>query len=182
MRFAEYLLLEMTIGKAFAFAAKKHKGQFRKGSGEPYITHPLGTYRILRAIGVKDKNILVGAALHDTREDTKTTYNELKTEFNVDVANMVRDVSSDKKIIFKVGKEKYLADKLLKIANPSLTLKLADRLHNLSDFHTVNKKFQKKMFLSTTYILGKLKAGRSLNGKQKKLVRKIEAILATYDQ
>jgi GTP pyrophosphokinase len=182
MRFREYLLLEMTMGKALSFANKKHKGQHRKVSGEPYIVHPVGTYRILRQMGVKDKNILVASALHDTIEDTDTTYNEIKREFNVNVADMVKDVSSDKKIIFKIGKEKYLADKMLKIKAPSLTLKLADRLQNLKDFPTMGKGFQKKMYLSTTYILDKLKDGRTLNGVQKKLIRKIEAILATYTE
>ena len=182
MRFSEYLLLEMTIGKAFAFADKKHSGQHRKTTGEPFIKHPLGTYRLLRQMGVKDKNVLVASALHDTLEDTNTSYNEIKKEFNKDVANMVKDVTSDKKILFKVGKEKYLADKLLKIPNPSLTLKLADRLHNLQDFNTMGKGFQKKMYLSTTYILGKLRDGRSLSGVHKKLIRRIDTILATYSE
>ena len=80
MRFSKYLLLEMTVGQAFAFADRKHRGQHRKGSGEPYIKHPLGTYRILRALGIKQKDVLVAAALHDTIEDTDTTYNEIKSE------------------------------------------------------------------------------------------------------
>lgn len=182
MRFSEYLLLEMTVGQAFAFADKKHAGQHRKGSGEPYIKHPLGTYRLLRALGIKQKDVLVAAALHDTLEDTDTTYNELKGEFNVTVANLVKDVSSDKKILFKVGKEKYLADKLIKMPAPSLTLKLADRLHNLSDFPTMSNAFKKKMYYSTNYILNKLRDGRVLNGNHKKLIRKIDAILATYTE
>jgi len=182
VRLQEYLLLEMAIGKAFAFADKKHKGQFRKGSGEPYIKHPLGTYRLLKAIGVKDMNVLVASALHDTIEDTNATYNELKKEFNKDVADLVKDVTSNKKILFKVGKEKYLADKLLAMPAGSLTLKLADRLHNLSDFKTMSKVFKHKMFYSTSYILGKLKEKGRLNPTHKKLIRKIDAILSTYSE
>ena len=176
------MILETTIAHTFSWAAERHQGQFRKTSGAPYITHPRGVYKILRNLSIKDKNVLSAAILHDTLEDTNATYNELKKEFNADVANMVKDVTTDKKILFKVGKEKYLADKLIKMPAPSLTLKLADRLHNLSDFSTMSKKFQKTMFISTTYILGKLRDGRSLSPVQKKLIRRIDAILATYSE
>ena len=51
------------IMKAYNLAAEKHKDQTR-GSGEPYIIHPLNVAYILASIGM-DENTLCAALLHD---------------------------------------------------------------------------------------------------------------------
>lgn len=180
MKFKEYLIIEMSLQKAATFAANKHKGQFRKTSGAPYIVHPRGVYKILRDLKIKDKQILVSGYLHDTLEDTKTTYNEIKKEFSKEVADIVKDLSSDNKEIGKIGKPDYLLKKMLKISNGALVIKLADRLQNLSDLFTMNKDFADKMWIQTLYIIKNLRIKRVLTQTQKKIVRKILAILQKY--
>jgi len=66
-----------------AFAAHKHRDQRRKDeAASPYINHPLGLAQILIGEGgVSDPVVLAAALLHDTLEDTETTYDELVEEF-----------------------------------------------------------------------------------------------------
>lgn len=184
MRFKQYLiendLLEMTLAKAASFAAELHTGQHRKGTGEPYIKHPRGVFKILRDVGVKDRELLVAAYLHDSIEDTPATYNMLKKEFSVGVANLVRQVTSDTKEILKQGKEEYLSNKMIKMSDDALILKLADRLHNVDDITTSSKGFAEKMWIQTRYIINTLRTERSLNNTHKKLIRQIEKQLQQY--
>ena len=184
MRFKQFLkeeqLLEISIAHAATFAADAHQGQHRKGSGEPYIIHPRGVYKILKQLGVKDRELLIAAYLHDTIEDSPTTYNQIKKEFSKNTANLVKQVTSNKKAIEKVGKEQYLLDKMLKMSNNALTLKLADRLHNVSDIQTASTKFADKVWSQTIFILNGLRQKRNLNTIQKKLIRMIEKQLQLY--
>jgi guanosine-3',5'-bis(diphosphate) 3'-pyrophosphohydrolase len=62
-----------------SFAAEKHKFQKRKDPEQtPYINHPIGVARILACEGqVQDLIVLQAAILHDTIEDTETTYEEV---------------------------------------------------------------------------------------------------------
>jgi (p)ppGpp synthase/HD superfamily hydrolase len=178
-RFYNYLN-EMSLQKAAVFAAKKHSNQFRKGSGEPYIVHPRGVFKILRNLKINDIQILVAAYLHDTLEDTDATYNEIKKEFSQEVADIVKDLTNNPKEIDKIGKPEHLLNKMLKISNGALVIKLADRLQNLSDMSSVNKSFANKMWIQTTYIIKNLRKKRNLTQTQKKLVRKILDILKSY--
>ena len=164
MKFKQYLteeqLIEMTIAHAASFAAEQHKGQHRKGSGEPYIMHPRGVFKIVKDLGIKSIEILSAAYLHDTIEDTPATYNKIKKEFSKGVADLVRELSSDKKLVDIIGKDEYLTNKMLKMSNSALILKLADRLHNLSDITVASKGFAEKMWNQTRYIITALRNER----------------------
>ena len=69
------------------FAAEKHKDQ-RRASGEPYIIHPLAVAEILIQLKMDSDTVCAGL-LHDTLEDTDTTYEELVALFGTPVADMV---------------------------------------------------------------------------------------------
>ena len=45
---------------------------------------------------VQDENILIAGLLHDTLEDTETTYEELVENFSKEVADIVQEVSHPK--------------------------------------------------------------------------------------
>ena len=64
------------IRRAYAYGKQMHDGQFRK-SGEPYFTHPVAVAAILTEQRLDDAT-LVTALLHDTIEDTKSTYTEVE--------------------------------------------------------------------------------------------------------
>jgi guanosine-3',5'-bis(diphosphate) 3'-pyrophosphohydrolase len=85
--------------QALAFAADRHRDQKRKGvGGSPYINHPIAVAALLADSGqVTDQALLVAAILHDTAEDTGTTFAELEARFGNGVAGLVREAgqSSD---------------------------------------------------------------------------------------
>jgi len=120
------------ILSAFKFAFSKHKGQVRK-SGEPYIEHCIGVYKILESWGVENQELLIAALLHDVVEDTDTETTQISKKFGRDVALLVESVTQ-----LKIGEEKDKdINTLKKIINglyidPRVSLlKLADRYHNL---------------------------------------------------
>jgi guanosine-3',5'-bis(diphosphate) 3'-pyrophosphohydrolase len=82
--------------KAIAFAADKHRDQRRKDAdASPYINHPIAVTAVLAAEGdVSDEVTLVAAALHDSVEDTQTTFGELEEHFGSEVADLVRELES----------------------------------------------------------------------------------------
>ncbi|MFL5469335.1 MAG: HD domain-containing protein [Gemmatimonadaceae bacterium] len=56
------------INHAFAFAAKHHDRQVRKGTKLPYLTHPANVAVILTRYG-RDNDTVVAGILHDVIED-----------------------------------------------------------------------------------------------------------------
>jgi (p)ppGpp synthase/HD superfamily hydrolase len=56
------------INHAFAFAAKHHDQQVRKGTRLPYLTHPANVAVILTRYG-QDEDTVVAGILHDVVED-----------------------------------------------------------------------------------------------------------------
>ena len=82
----------------FRFAANKHRQQRRKDSDRsPYINHPVEVVQLLWEVGgVRDRDILLAAILHDTIEDTGTQPEELTALFGETVTSYVLEVSDDK--------------------------------------------------------------------------------------
>ncbi|MDO4531729.1 MAG: HD domain-containing protein [Bacillota bacterium] len=76
------------LHKAIHFAADRHLGGVRKGTSRPYIGHPLEVMNILNRMEA-DNNLMMAGLLHDTVEDTETTYAEIKEAFGFDVAALV---------------------------------------------------------------------------------------------
>ena len=62
---------------ALGFAREAHKGFTRKGSGQPYIVHPLSMACYATAIGIRDDSIIAAILLHDVPEDTHTPLSSL---------------------------------------------------------------------------------------------------------
>ncbi|SNW61911.1 metal-dependent phosphohydrolase [Orpheovirus IHUMI-LCC2] len=122
------------IVKASNFAAIKHINQRRKDKNKsPYINHPLGVTNILTSEGqIFDVNVLVAALLHDTVEDTDTTFEELKKEFGEKIANIVMEVTDDKSLS-KVRRKQLQIEKAKGKSLEAKLVKLADKLYNCRD-------------------------------------------------
>ncbi|OQB40461.1 MAG: GTP pyrophosphokinase [candidate division CPR1 bacterium ADurb.Bin160] len=166
--------------KAKMFAKEKHKGQIRKFEQLPYFIHPKRVAHILYQFKVSAKiNELVAAAyLHDVLEDTDSSYEELKKYFGKFVADIVMQLTSDKQLVSKIGKAKYLADKMISMTSYALTLKLADRIDNVNRLRFMgDEKFQSKYLIETKYIIERLKTERTLNPTQKRMIKEIETHL-----
>ena len=122
------------IRKAYVYCAKVHQGQTRL-SGEPYIIHPMEVAGLLAELRLDVPSIVTGF-LHDTIEDTLTTYDELAEMFGEEVAQLVDGVTKISKIHFKTKQESQAENfrkMLLAMANDIrvILIKLADRLHNM---------------------------------------------------
>ncbi|MFZ1458403.1 MAG: RelA/SpoT family protein [Candidatus Saccharimonadales bacterium] len=130
-------LAELT--SAIDLAIEKHAGQKRR-SGEPYVTHPLAVAAILVEWGM-DIDTVIAGVLHDTLEDTETTFEELEKYFGRDVAFLVAGVtkvsrarSGMKDLSHYLPETKDNLTKLLIAVGQDvrvIIIKLADRLHNM---------------------------------------------------
>ena len=111
-----------------------HKGQLRR-SGEPYFTHPFAVAMQLAEQHMDDAT-LTTALLHDTIEDTKSTYSDIKINFSEEIAELVDGVT--KLTNLELGSvESAQAENFRKLLLAMskdlrvLLVKLADRLHNM---------------------------------------------------
>lgn len=118
--------------EALAFAARAHRGQVRKGTGIPYISHPLQVAAIALEHGA-DEDQAIAALLHDVIEDTHVTEADLTARFGAKVARIVADCSDaegpDGKAPWRERKERYLAH-LTKADATSALVAVSDKLHN----------------------------------------------------
>lgn len=128
------------LAKACSFADQKHTEarQVRKYTDEPYIVHPIEVATIVNVEGStffgKDclEQMCAAALLHDTVEDTETTYNEIETEFGYRVRDMVfwlTDVTDKSQGNRRVRKELETL-RLTAASNGAKFIKLADFISN----------------------------------------------------
>ena len=125
------------LERALRTAAEAHRGQTRKASGLPYITHPVAVAMILLQHGFDDEQTLAAALLHDVVEDTPLTADDLAARFPPPVVEFVAYLTERKedqrgrKRPWEDRKRDHLAHiKTAPLAARAITL--ADKLHNLS--------------------------------------------------
>ena len=120
--------------KAIEFAAHKHRDQRRKNVDKtPYINHPIALAQVLREeVGVRDPVVIAAALLHDTIEDTETTYEELRGQFGATIANCVVEVT-DVKFLKKHARKRLQVAKAGRASKAAKQVKLADKICNLRD-------------------------------------------------
>ena len=121
--------------QAMAFAVVKHEGQIRKVSGLPYYVHLFDVCSIVRKYkeSFHIDELCAAAVLHDTIEDTETTYEELLAVYGPLVAEIVLQLTNDRLQINEMGKETYVNHKLDTLTPYALTIKLADMLSNVCE-------------------------------------------------
>jgi len=119
---------------AATYSASKHKNQ-KRASGEPYIIHPLAVGEILIQLKM-DADTIVAGLLHDTIEDTDTTYENLAELFGQSVADMVESETkiSNLKALSRSAQEAETIRKMFFAMSKDIRviiIKLADKLHNM---------------------------------------------------
>lgn len=163
--------------KAWKFAHDAHQGVKRRFSGSPYFYHVRQVFKLVKKVDTRPE---MGAAalLHDTVEDVEgITYEIIKKEFDIIVADLVKELTSNDELVKVMGKPEYLADKLLSMSDDALVIKLCDRYQNLSDHFTASARFRQNYYKETSYIIKKLKEDRHLNRKQIIIIDWIEGLL-----
>jgi len=74
----------------------------------PYINHPLAPAQALcEERDVRDPVILAAALLHDTIEDTETSYDELRGQFGARIAGIIAEVTDTKFLGKQSRKREY---------------------------------------------------------------------------
>ena len=111
--------------RAFAFAYRKHLSQLDDEGKKYFNAHILPTVDMLKQIS-DDKILITGGYLHDTIEDTDTTYEEVLELFGKEVADLVMEVT-------KEGEKDHYGYYFPRLkSHRGILLKFADRLSNLS--------------------------------------------------
>ncbi len=150
------------IRRAYDYGKQMHEGQLRQ-SGEPYFTHPVAVAAILTEQRLDDATI-VTALLHDTIEDTKSTYSEVARQFGEEVAELVDGVTKLTNLQLSSTQSKQAENfrKLFMAMSKDLRVilvKLADRLHNMRTIKSMLPEKQAQKARETMEIFAPL-AGR----------------------
>jgi (p)ppGpp synthase/HD superfamily hydrolase len=137
--------------QALAYAARIHRGQLRKGTGIPYISHLLAVTAIALEHGATETEA-IGAVLHDAAEDAGGLRQVavIRRKFGPRVAAIVAGCSDTfvtPKPPWEERKTAYLAH--LKTASASVQLVSAsDKLHNIrsiqADYAVIGEKVWQK--------------------------------------
>jgi len=118
--------------KAIAFAADKHRRQRRKDAeASPYVNHPIAVATVLAVEGdVSDAPTLLAGILHDTVEDTQTSFAELEEHFGPEVAGLVRELTDDKSL--EKGERKRLQiEHARESSSRAKQIKIVDKISNV---------------------------------------------------
>lgn len=120
------------VTRACDFAALRHVQQRRKGvAGEPYLNHLAEVAALLAdATGGADAILVAGGFLHDTLEDTPTTYDELEELFGPEIAHLVGEVTDDKSLPKAERKRRQISTTPSKSMRAKL-IKIADKTSNV---------------------------------------------------
>ena len=131
------------INHAFAFAAKHHDRQVRKGTRMPYLTHPANVALMLTRYG-RDEATVVAGILHDVVEDCvrdgytrEMLERRIGEKFGENVLEIVlgvtyRQVDDDD---VELSREERKADYLARLSTANeaaLWVCAADKVHNAS--------------------------------------------------
>jgi guanosine-3',5'-bis(diphosphate) 3'-pyrophosphohydrolase len=119
------------IWEAINYAFIKYGNVKRKLGDIPYIIHPIRVTMILRAAGFsefKDSNLMLAALFHDLLEDTNLSFEDLKAEFGIEVASIVKELSKPE----NTSKDEWLRT-FGTASKESKLIKMADRIDNLKD-------------------------------------------------
>ncbi|NWH08587.1 MAG: bifunctional (p)ppGpp synthetase/guanosine-3',5'-bis(diphosphate) 3'-pyrophosphohydrolase [Alphaproteobacteria bacterium] len=154
---------EALLNRAYVFSMKAHGTQTR-ASGDPYFSHPLEVAGILTDLKLDTASIVTGL-LHDTIEDTATSYEDIERSFGPEIAQLVDGVT-------KLGKLELVSERtkdaenfrklLLAMSNDIrvLLVKLADRLHNMRTLSFIPRPEKRRRIAEETMEIYAPLAGR----------------------
>jgi (p)ppGpp synthase/HD superfamily hydrolase len=129
------------INHAFAFAAKHHDRQVRKGTKLPYLTHPANVAVILTRYDRNDETVVAGI-LHDVVEDCvrdgytrEMLEQRIGEKFGEDVLSTVlcvtyRRVDDDGVELDAEDRKQEYLDRLAGANEAALWVCTADKIHN----------------------------------------------------
>jgi len=143
------------LERAIQFATQAHKGQFRKYTGEPYITHPLAVMEIVKGVPGHTPEMLVAAVLHDVVEDTDVSLMEIQEEFGDLVSDLVlhlTDISTPEDGN-RLKRKRKDAEWYAQGSAQAQTIKVADFIDNTRDIAQNDPRFWEIYKMEKLYAL-----------------------------
>ena len=116
----------------------------RKDGVTPYSKHLTDVVNRLKSLGVIDEELLCAGWLHDTIEDTDTTFDDLHEQFGSRIAVLVSTLSKDMSLTRKKREQVYVTQ-LKEASFDAKLIKLCDISANLSDLKNWNASKSKKL-------------------------------------
>jgi len=153
----------MTVQKqALEYATAAHKGQFRSNGRTEFIWHPIQVACLVKSYGYTSDEVVAGAYLHDTVEDTEETYERIHFSFGQKISDIVQECSNpvpddcEDRHYKNSTNAAHLAAALNR---ETLLIKCCDRIANLRDISFIHNKSWFKSFTARTeeYLLPVLK-------------------------
>ena len=119
--------------RGIAIASRAHDGHYRKGSGVPYISHPMSVMLIAASV-TNDEDVLLAALFHDILEDVPENYSraEMEDEFGPRVVEIVEGVTKDSSLPSWQERADAYLEQLSHGSEESVIVAAADKFHNLS--------------------------------------------------
>tara|TARA_R100000951_G_scaffold111404_1_gene110412 strand:+ start:140 stop:655 length:516 start_codon:yes stop_codon:yes gene_type:complete len=142
--------MKMTVYDTLRFATLAHKGQYRKYTGEEYITHPIAVADLVEqymdTVGTfSEEEIQTAiqiALLHDTVEDTETTIETIQKLFGFKVAQGVWFLTKTPAFVGNRAERKHLCEiRLAQAPEIVKIIKTADMFHNSLSIEEHDPKF-----------------------------------------
>ncbi|ARU95611.1 HD domain-containing protein [Tatumella citrea] len=148
--------------KAKLFARQVHyqADQRRKYSNAPYIVHPQAVAELVRHAGA-DETMLAAAWLHDTLEDTPTTFSQLQQLFGKEVALLVGMLTNPQvsDTDTRLQKKQQHLQHSAKASAKAQTIKLADIIDNTKDIVDNDPEFAPVYLVEKQVQIGLLRDG-----------------------
>jgi guanosine-3',5'-bis(diphosphate) 3'-pyrophosphohydrolase len=157
-QYADRLDLDL-ISRAYRFSEAAHRGQ-KRASGDDYLLHCIEVTKILADLHL-DSFSLAAGLIHDVVEDTDVTLDDVSAEFGQEIAIIVDGVTKIGKVQFRSTTEQQVENYrklLLSMAQDArvITIKLADRLHNMRTLEHLRTDKRRRIALETREIYAPL--------------------------
>ena len=155
------LLLETDdplIKHAIDFATKAHRGQNRKNTYEPYLTHPLSVADAIKEKYPSASNIVIAAAvLHDVKDNKYITWNVIAEEFGTPIADLVDHLTRKETDSYFVH-----ISKIARGRTDGIIIKLEDCMHNIAapGSESLKKRYTKAIKILSSALESRLAASR----------------------
>ncbi len=171
------------IDYAIYFATKAHNGQKRKTEKDvDMIFHPFTVGMILQRSGA-NTNCVIAGILHDVLEDTKYTFEDVKNEFGENIANIILEVTENKKLEWKERKQEAI-NKIKTASEEGKLVECADKINNLETLYSVYQDIGEEVWKSFNkpkdeqkWYYTQMYNAVIMNTKENKLFERYETIL-----
>ncbi len=132
----------LILKRALDQAAVWHVGQVRKYPNVevPYVSHIAGVVAVLARHGF-DVEVQAAGALHDVLEDCGVDFEQLRSMFGSNVAELVRHASEEDKSLSWEERKRAYVDRFPHKPWPAQAISLADKIDNFASIMECAERF-----------------------------------------